>query len=161
MRLVRRIHPHSAAVLRSAVGPLGSAGSLGVSAAPARRERGGKVLLLKRPLFVALAAAAALYLVHRSASGAWLRLFGALLLGAGAPLLHATFRSPNLKARLASAQQEFRAVWRGIQAGGGAGAGAGVDAYGGGAYGGAYGSMPSSAAAAAAAGISAAHDYTL
>jgi hypothetical protein len=28
-------------------------------------------------------------------------------------LLHATFRSPNLKARLSSVNEEFRAVWRG------------------------------------------------
>ena len=30
-------------------------------------------------------------------------------------LLHAVFRMPNLKARMASARQEFRAVWRGYQ----------------------------------------------
>ena len=34
-----------------------------------------------------------------------------VLLGFGLPLLHATFRSPNLKARLSSAREEFRAVW--------------------------------------------------
>ena len=28
-------------------------------------------------------------------------------------LIHATMRTPNLKARLASAREEFRAVWRG------------------------------------------------
>ena len=47
---------------------------------PARRTTGGKVLFLTRPLFVALAAAAALCLVYRS--GAWLRLLGGLVLGA-------------------------------------------------------------------------------
>lgn len=30
-------------------------------------------------------------------------------------LLHAVFRAPNLKSRMASARQEFRAVWRGYQ----------------------------------------------
>ena len=30
-------------------------------------------------------------------------------------LLHAALRQPNLKARLASARDEFRAVWRGYQ----------------------------------------------
>lgn len=35
--------------------------------------------------------------------------------GDGAVLLHAVFRAPNLKARMASARQEFRAVWRGYQ----------------------------------------------
>jgi hypothetical protein len=36
-----------------------------------------------------------------------------LLLCAGTclPLCHASLRSPNLKARLASAREEFRAVW--------------------------------------------------
>jgi len=28
-------------------------------------------------------------------------------------LVHASMRTPNLKARLASAREEFRAVWRG------------------------------------------------
>ncbi len=36
-----------------------------------------------------------------------------LALSLGAVLLHATFRSPNLKARLNSYNEEFRAVWRG------------------------------------------------
>jgi hypothetical protein len=31
--------------------------------------------------------------------------------GTALPLVHATFRSPNLKTRLASAREEFRAVW--------------------------------------------------
>lgn len=34
--------------------------------------------------------------------------------GDGALLAHATFRVPNLKARMASARQEFRAQWRGL-----------------------------------------------
>lgn len=29
----------------------------------------------------------------------------------GLPLLHAVFRLPNLKAKIASAREEFRAVW--------------------------------------------------
>lgn len=29
------------------------------------------------------------------------------------PFLHASFRTPNLKARLNSFREEFRAVWRG------------------------------------------------
>lgn len=32
-------------------------------------------------------------------------------LGLGLPLLHASLRSPNLKSRLSSAREEFRAVW--------------------------------------------------
>ncbi|KAI8474089.1 MAG: hypothetical protein J3K34DRAFT_518404, partial [Monoraphidium minutum] len=79
-----------------------------------RRAKGGNILFLRRPLFVALAGGGALYLTHRG--GAWLALLGGLLLGVALPLVHATFRSPNLKARLASAREEFRAVWRGYQA---------------------------------------------
>jgi hypothetical protein len=35
--------------------------------------------------------------------------------GGGSLAAHAVFRAPNLKARMASARQEFRAVWRGYQ----------------------------------------------
>jgi hypothetical protein len=33
--------------------------------------------------------------------------------GLGLPFAHAAFRLPNLKAKLATAKQEFTAVWRG------------------------------------------------
>ncbi|XP_024393212.1 PRA1 family protein A1 [Physcomitrium patens] len=46
-------------------------------------------------------------------SAAVLTVFGSLLIGIALPFLHATFRTPNLKARLNSFREEFRAVWRG------------------------------------------------
>jgi hypothetical protein len=46
-------------------------------------------------------------------TGALRTVFGTLALAAALVLLHATFRSPNLKARLSSVNEEFRAVWRG------------------------------------------------
>ncbi|GBF97500.1 hypothetical protein Rsub_10423 [Raphidocelis subcapitata] len=113
VRGLRRVYPTAANALRGSLGAYPSQGTLGVGG-PARRSSGGKVLFLRRPLFILLAAAAALCLWWRSS--AWLRLAGGLLLGVGLPLLHATLRSPNLKARLASPQGEFRAVWRGYQA---------------------------------------------
>ena len=46
-------------------------------------------------------------------TGALRTVFGTLALACTLVLLHATFRSPNLKARLSSVNEEFRAVWRG------------------------------------------------
>ncbi len=46
-------------------------------------------------------------------TGALRTVFGTLALSLGLCLLHATFRSPNLKARLNVVNEEFRAVWRG------------------------------------------------
>jgi hypothetical protein len=67
------------------------------------------VLFLKRPLFIAAAAVAAALCVYRG-RGVF-ALLAALIIGIGLPLAHASLRSPNLKARLASAREEFRAVW--------------------------------------------------
>lgn len=112
IRALRRVHPHTAALVRNALGSFGSQGSLGVGGP--RRSKSGAVLFLKRPLFVVILSGAAVYLWYLSS--AWLALVGGLTLGVGLVLVHATFRSPNLKARLASAREEFRAVWRGYQA---------------------------------------------
>eukprot|EP00193_Tetraselmis_chui_P021680 CAMPEP_0177794140 /NCGR_PEP_ID=MMETSP0491_2-20121128/25478_1 /TAXON_ID=63592 /ORGANISM="Tetraselmis chuii, Strain PLY429" /LENGTH=210 /DNA_ID=CAMNT_0019316759 /DNA_START=497 /DNA_END=1129 /DNA_ORIENTATION=- len=46
-------------------------------------------------------------------TGAILTLAWGTFLGLGSVSAHASFRSPNLKARLASAREEFKAVWRG------------------------------------------------
>ncbi|KAK9868558.1 hypothetical protein WJX84_009702 [Apatococcus fuscideae] len=46
----------------------------------------------------------------------WLPCLSGMLLGLILILVHASFRTPNLKTRLASARDEFRAVWRGYQA---------------------------------------------
>lgn len=64
---------------------------------------------MKRPLFIVAAAVAAALCVYRG-RGVF-ALLAALIIGIGLPLAHASLRSPNLKARLASAREEFRAVW--------------------------------------------------
>eukprot|EP01024_Parvocaulis_polyphysoides_P028913 TRINITY_DN26090_c0_g1_i3.p2 TRINITY_DN26090_c0_g1~~TRINITY_DN26090_c0_g1_i3.p2 ORF type:complete len:207 (-),score=13.60 TRINITY_DN26090_c0_g1_i3:316-936(-) len=48
-------------------------------------------------------------------SSGMLTLMMAFTLGMGITIFHATFRTPNLKARLQSANAEFKAVWRGYQ----------------------------------------------
>ncbi|KAG2438626.1 hypothetical protein HXX76_005174 [Chlamydomonas incerta] len=72
------------------------------------------LLVLPRGLVVAallLVGGLMVYWSHAVITLCW-----AILLGVGLPLLHATFRLPNLKAKIASAREEFRAVWRGYQA---------------------------------------------
>jgi PRA1 family protein 3 len=119
VKLLRRANPHAAAVARSALGLGGSAavaaglgaGAVGGPRAP--RTRGPRVLGLPRVAACALLAVLALWVVWRS--GGALRALSALLLGAALPAAHASLRSPNLKVRLGSARDEFRAVWRGHQ----------------------------------------------
>jgi hypothetical protein len=80
------------------------------SASTVRKKAGsGRLVGLRRRLFIALLALLAAFLAV-SGRGA-LRALWALALGVGVPAAHATVRSPNLKARLASAREEFRAVW--------------------------------------------------
>ncbi|KAF8057756.1 PRA1A2 [Scenedesmus sp. PABB004] len=110
VRLLRRVHPHSAALLRSRCAPP-QQGSL---ASSQQRNSNVRVLGVARPAFVALVGAGAVYCWW--CARAWLLLTIALLAGVGLALCHASLRSPNLKARLASAREEFRAVWRGYQA---------------------------------------------
>ena len=84
----------------------------GMPGAPPRRD----VRILAAPraaVVIALEAAGALLLLLR----AWVLLRIALAAAGGAALVaaHAALRSPNLKARLSSAREEFQAVWRGNQ----------------------------------------------
>lgn len=112
VKLLRKVHPHTAALLRSRCAT-GSAGGSSLATSQ-RRQSNVRVLGLQRLLFVALQVAAALYCLLRG--GGWLRLLLALAAGLLLWVCHASLRSPNLKARLASAREEFRAVWRGYQA---------------------------------------------
>lgn len=45
-------------------------------------------------------------------TSAFLTVFGALAIGLACVILHASLRTPNLKARLNTFREEFRAVWR-------------------------------------------------
>lgn len=67
---------------------------------------------LQRALSAAITALA-IFLTVRT--GAVVRMAAGVVAGAAIILVHATFRSPNLKARLGSARDEFRALWRGYQ----------------------------------------------
>ncbi len=69
------------------------------------------ILAVPRAAVVAGLLALALLLLR---SSAW-TLGVALLLGVGVPLAHATFRSPNLKVKLANAADDFKHMWRGYQ----------------------------------------------
>lgn len=111
VKLLRKLHPHAAAMLRSRCTTGSAGGSLATSQ---MRQSNVRVLGLQRALFVGLVLAGALYCYFRSRG--WLRLLLALLIGLSLLVCHASLRSPNLKARLASAREEFRAVWRGYQA---------------------------------------------
>jgi hypothetical protein len=50
----------------------------------------------------------------RWSAGAVALLWGTVW-GAGLPLLHATLRPPNLKARLVNSKHDFKQMWRGYQ----------------------------------------------
>lgn len=102
-KVVRRIHPPLAAKLRPPQSRTGVRG---------RPLKGGVTLLGQdRRVVVGALACVCAFLWYRSS--ALLTVCGAILLGAIFCALHATFRSPNLKARLNSFQEEFRAAWRG------------------------------------------------
>ncbi|GIL59687.1 hypothetical protein Vafri_14421 [Volvox africanus] len=103
---LRKVAPRMVARARA------KAGSDGVVGLHKRRRL--YIVLVPRSLVVAVLMCGGLAAVYRSHE--LLTLSWALLLGIGLPLLHATFRLPNLKAKIASAREEFRAVWRGYQA---------------------------------------------
>lgn len=102
-RSIRRLSPPLAAKLRA------PAVRTGVRGRPLR----GQVYICgqDRRIVVALLMLVSTYLwyVRR---GVYTVLFS-LIISTGVIALHATFRSPNLKARLNSFREEFRAVWRG------------------------------------------------
>eukprot|EP00891_Asterochloris_glomerata_P009328 jgi/Astpho2/9328/e_gw1.00142.42.1_t len=109
LRLLRQVQPRWAQKIRSASG-----GHSGYRA-PGRGRREVKICAVPRTMVVGGLAGLGLLLMYWSR--ALLTLAWALVLGEGdgAVLLHAALRQPNLKARLASARDEFRAVWRGYQ----------------------------------------------
>ena len=105
VRLARRVHPPLAAALRNPQAPTGPAGR------PYARTK--TVYLFgkdRRGVVAGMYAASSLLILWTGAVGTIARTLGLAL---GTVLLHATFRSPNLKARLNSYNEEFRAVWRG------------------------------------------------
>lgn len=110
LRLIKKVHPRTALRLRALTSGQ-SDGNLGKR----RSKQRIYILWLPANLAIILLCIIGMLLMWRTAAlrtGTW-----ALLIGLGLPGLHASFRSPNLKARIASDREEFRAHWRGYQAG--------------------------------------------
>mmetsp|Transcript_24643 Transcript_24643/g.61948 ORF Transcript_24643/g.61948 Transcript_24643/m.61948 type:complete len:225 (+) Transcript_24643:528-1202(+) len=112
LRAVRQANPRLAQKMRAAAAP-GGGSTLG--AGPAQRgvsaKQDVKIAGVSRAIVVVGLSLLTGGLVY--VTGAILTLAWGTLLGVGSVAAHASFRSPNLKARLASAREEFRAVWRG------------------------------------------------
>ncbi|CAA7389781.1 unnamed protein product [Spirodela intermedia] len=101
-RSVRQISPHLAAKMRPPIMPV-------LRGRPSVKRA---IHICGRPrwMFVLIfsAASSTVWIISCSL----LTVLWALLIGLFATLLHGTFRTPNLKARLNTFREEFRAVWR-------------------------------------------------
>ncbi|XP_057519241.1 PRA1 family protein A1-like [Amaranthus tricolor] len=101
-RTVRRFSPHMAAKMRPPLTPV-------IRGRPsAKRE----IFICGRPrwVFVLIFSSVSFFLWF--ASCGLLIVLWAFAIGLLATVLHASFRTPNLKARLNTFREEFRAVWR-------------------------------------------------
>ncbi|KAL3717108.1 hypothetical protein ACJRO7_008652 [Eucalyptus globulus] len=101
-RSVRQFSPHLAAKMRPSLTPV-------IRGRPSAK-RAVHVCGQPRWVFVLIFSSASLVLWYLSCG--LLSVLWALLIGLSATLLHASFRTPNLKARLNTFREEFRAVWR-------------------------------------------------
>ncbi|KAH7678165.1 Prenylated rab acceptor PRA1 protein [Dioscorea alata] len=101
-RTVRQFSPHLAAKLRPPITPV-------LRGRPSTK-RAIHICGQPRWVFVLAFSAASCFLWFTSCR--LLTVLWALLIGILAPILHASFRTPNLKARLNTFREEFRAVWR-------------------------------------------------
>ncbi|KAI3694477.1 hypothetical protein L1987_77442 [Smallanthus sonchifolius] len=101
-RFVRQFSPHLAAKMRPSLTPV-------LRGRPSSKRA---IYICGRPRwqFVLLSAAASFILWFVSCG--LLTLLWALTAGLLATIMHASFRTPNLKARLNTFREEFRAVWR-------------------------------------------------
>ncbi|KAI4341848.1 hypothetical protein MLD38_026522 [Melastoma candidum] len=101
-RTVRQFSPHLAAKMRPPLTPV-------IRGRPSAKRA---VHICGRPrwVFVLLLSAVSIFLWFVSCG--LLTVLWALVIGLSATLLHASFRTPNLKARLNTFREEFRAVWR-------------------------------------------------
>lgn len=101
-RTVRQFSPHLAAKMRPPLRPV-------IRGRPSSKR---SIHICGRPrwVFVVLFSVVSCFLWMTSCS--LLTVLWALIVGLLATLLHASFRTPNLKARLNTFREEFRAVWR-------------------------------------------------
>ncbi|KAG6401072.1 hypothetical protein SASPL_137917 [Salvia splendens] len=101
-RFVRQFSPHLAAKLRAPLSPV-------IRGRPSKKRT---IYICGRPRWVfVLAFSAVSFFLWIVSCGARMVLL-ALSIGLLATVLHASFRTPNLKARLNTFREEFRAVWR-------------------------------------------------
>ncbi|KAG6531631.1 hypothetical protein ZIOFF_005447 [Zingiber officinale] len=101
-RAVRQFSPHLAAKLRPPITP--------VIRGRSSTKRAIHICGQPRWVFVLISSIASCILWLTSCN--LLSVLWALSIGLLATILHASFRSPNLKARLNTFREEFRAVWR-------------------------------------------------
>ncbi|CAN4116022.1 unnamed protein product [Withania somnifera] len=101
-RTVRQFSPHLAAKMRPPLTPV-------IRGRPSAKRA---IFICGRPrwVFVFVSSIASLFLWFVSCG--LLMVLWALAIGLLSTLLHASFRTPNLKARLNTFREEFRAVWR-------------------------------------------------
>ncbi|KAL5161862.1 PRA1 family protein A1 [Glycine soja] len=101
-RTVRQFSPHLAAKMRPPLTPV-------IRGRPSSKRA---IYICGRPrwVFVLIFSSASFFLWFVSAG--LLTVLWALAIGLLATILHASFRTPNLKARLNTFREEFRAVWR-------------------------------------------------
>ncbi|KAL1539491.1 PRA1 protein A1 [Salvia divinorum] len=101
-RSVRQFSPHLAAKLRAPLSPV----------IRGRHSKKRAIFICGRPRWVfVLTFSAVSFFLWIVSCGARMVLL-ALSIGLLATVLHASFRTPNLKARLNTFREEFRAVWR-------------------------------------------------
>ncbi|XP_047309241.1 PRA1 family protein A1-like [Impatiens glandulifera] len=101
-RTVRQLSPHLAAKMRPPLTPV----------IRGRSSAKRAIYICGRPrLFFVLVFSTLSFILWFVSSGL-LTVLWALVIGLLASLVHASFRTPNLKARLNTFREEFRAVWR-------------------------------------------------
>ncbi|KAL3131240.1 hypothetical protein ABBQ38_000537 [Trebouxia sp. C0009 RCD-2024] len=106
LRSLRKMHPPLAQRIRATSG-----GHNGYGAPPGKRSV--KICGVQRIAVVAVLWTVGLLLFYYRA--AYLSLLLAVLVGNTIVMAHVVLKTPNLKTRLTSAREEFRAVWRGYQ----------------------------------------------
>ncbi|XP_057971036.1 PRA1 family protein A1-like [Malania oleifera] len=101
-RTVRKFSPHLAAKMRPPLTPV-------IRGRPAAKRA---IYICGQPrwMFVLMSSSASFFLWF--ASCGLLSVLWALAIGLLATILHASFRMPNMKARLNTFREEFRTVWR-------------------------------------------------
>nr|XP_025633503.1 PRA1 family protein A1 isoform X2 [Arachis hypogaea] len=101
-RTVRQFSPHLAAKMRPPLTPV-------IRGRPSARRA---IYICGQPRWVFVLTFSAASFFFWFVSCGLLMVSWALAIGLLATILHASFRTPNLKARLNTFREEFRAVWR-------------------------------------------------